>query len=107
MSSWFISPWEAARFSLEVHRRMALLFFPFAPRTEQKHLEVASDAKSPFISNSQSAHSADVAIPPRPLKSAQARTVAARNTTEVVRKGTGSRKRKKGKGKRKNGERRG
>jgi hypothetical protein len=106
MSSWFMSPWEAARLSLEAQRQMALLFFPFVPRTGQSRLDLASDAKIPVLSNPEMGRSAAAAIPPRPRKAAQARTVAARNTTEVVRKGTGSRKRKNGKGKTKTGERR-
>src|ERR1700732_5411991 len=42
MSSWFISPWEVARFSLEAQRLIALQFFPFVPRKEQPPQEEAS-----------------------------------------------------------------
>jgi hypothetical protein len=45
--------------------------------------------------------SVDVEIPPRSRKTVQARTVAARNPTEVIRKATGTRKTKGVKGKRK------
>ena len=99
MSSWFMSPWEAARFSLEAQRLFALQFFPFAPRKEQPAHEVASDDKNAVVPGLGS--SADLPIPPRSRETVQARTVAARNATEVIRKATGTRKTKGVKGKRK------
>jgi hypothetical protein len=39
MSSWFISPWDTVRFSLEAQRLIALQFFPYAPLKEQTHQE--------------------------------------------------------------------
>ena len=90
MSSWFISPWEAARFSLEAQRQMALLFFPLASRQEQRRVEVASEDKIPFVTLQDSGSSADLAIPPRSRKTAQARTVAANATG--IRKTTRTRK---------------
>ena len=105
MSSWFFSPWEAARFSLEAQRLLALQFFPFAPRqNDNDGHEGASNDKSPFVtrqSDMNTGSSVDVEIPPRSRKTVQARTVAARNPTEVIRKATGTRKTKGVKGKRK------
>jgi hypothetical protein len=49
MSSWFISPWEVARVSLEAQRLIALQFFPFAPRKEQPHQEEASGDKKAAV----------------------------------------------------------
>jgi hypothetical protein len=110
MSSWFISPWEAARFALEAQRLIAVQFFPFAPRQNNNDAkivtphEVASDDKSPFVTRQAAPNtgsSVAVAIPPRSRRSVQARTVSARNPTEVIRKATGTRKTQKVKGKRK------
>jgi hypothetical protein len=106
MSLWFISPWEAARFSLEAQRQIALLFFPFASRQEQRRLEMASDDNSRVVTQQDIGSPADVAIPPRSRKTAQPRTVAARNAAEVIRKATGTRKLKSSKRPRKNDKRR-
>ena len=110
MSSWFFSPWEAARFSLEAQRLLAVQFFPFAPRQNNNgakivtRQEVASDYKSPFVTRQaglNTGSSAEVAAAIRARKRAAAKTVAARNPTEVIRKATGTRKTKGVKGKRK------
>jgi len=100
MSSWFISPWEVARFSLETQRLIALQFFPFAPRKEQPHQEEASSNRKAVVPGLGS--SADLPIQPRSRDTVQARTVAARNSTDVIRKATGIRKTKSSKRKRKN-----
>jgi hypothetical protein len=95
MSSWFISPWEAARLSLEAQRQVALLFFPYASRKERQPpeqgrqpLETASDDKSHVVTHQDigSAHT------PRSRRTAQAKTVTAHKSTQVMRNGTGSRK---------------
>jgi hypothetical protein len=100
MSSWFISPWEAARLSLEAQRQVALLFFPCASRKERQPpeqgrqpLEAASDDQSHVVTHQDigSAHT------PRSrrtaqAKTAQAKTVTAHKATQVRRNGTGSRK---------------
>jgi hypothetical protein len=104
MSSWFISPWEAARFSLEA-QRTALQFFPFPPRKEQPPQEEASGDKKAVVPGIGSA--ADLPIPPRSRETVLARTVAARNATDVIRKATGIRKTKSSKRKRKNNKQRG
>ena len=105
MSSWFISPWEAARFSLEAQRLIALQFFPFAPRKGQPHQEEASGNRKAVVPGLGS--SADLPIQPRSRDTLQARTVAARNYTDVIRKATGIRKTKSSKRKRKNNKQRG
>ena len=110
MSLWFISPWEAARFALEAQRLIAVQFFPFASRQTNNDAkivtsqEVASDDKSPFVTceaNLNTGSSADVAIHPRPRKTVQARTAAARKSTEVIRKAAATRQANGVKGKRK------
>jgi hypothetical protein len=104
MSSWFISPWEVARFSLEAQRLIALQFFPFAPRKEQPHQEEASGDKKAVVPGIGSA--ADLPIQPRARDTVQARTVAARSTTDV-RKATATRKLNSSKRKRKSNKQRG
>jgi hypothetical protein len=104
MSSWFSSPWEAVRFSLEAQRLIALQFFPFAHRTEQPHQEEASGAKKPVLPGLGS--SADLPTPPRARETVRARTVAARSTTDV-RKATATRKLNTSKRKRKGNKQRG
>jgi hypothetical protein len=108
MSSWFISPWEAVRFSLEAQRLMALQFFPFAPRIErslQEHQEEASGDKKALVPGLSS--SADLPLPSRSRESVEAKTVAARNAPDVIRKATGIRKIKSSKRKRKTNKQRG
>jgi hypothetical protein len=105
MSSWFISPWEAVRFSLEAQRLIALQFFPFAHRKEQPHQEDPSGDEKVVVPGLGS--SADLPIPPRSRETVQARTVAARNATDVIRNATGIRKIKSSKRKKKNKKQRG
>jgi hypothetical protein len=108
MSSWFISPWEVARVSLEAQRLIALQFFPFAPRKEQphqEHQEEASGNRKAVVPGLGS--SADLPTPPRARETVRARTVAARNVTDVIRKATGIRKTKSSERKRKNNKQRG
>jgi hypothetical protein len=102
MSSWFMSPWEAVRFSLEAQRLIALQFLPFVPHKEQTHREEASgNAVVPGLGSST-----DLRIPPRSRKTVRARTVAARSATNI-RKLTESRKLKRSKRNRKNKKQRG
>ena len=105
MSSWFISPWEVARFSLEAQHLIALQFFPFVPRKEQPPQEEASGNRKAVEPGIGSA--ADLPIPPRSRETVQARTAAARNATDAIRKATGIRKTKSSKRKRKNNKQRG
>ena len=104
MSSWFISPWEVARVSLEAQRLIALQFFPFAPRKEQPHQEEASGNRKAVVPGLGS--SADLPTPPRARETVRARTVAARSTTDV-RKATATRKLNSSKRKRKSNKQRG
>ena len=90
MSSWFISPWEAVRMSLEAQRLIALQFFPFGARTGQTN---------------QEEETRDISAPSR--KTVRARTVAARTATDVIRKATATRKLNGSKRKRKSNKQRG
>jgi len=84
MSSWFISPWEAARLSMEAQRQVASMFFPYASRQERQPVEVAYDDKSPVVTQQDIDSSANPSIPPRPRKTAQARTVAAPKAIQMI-----------------------
>src|ERR1700737_5611681 len=106
MSSWFISPWEVARFSLEAQRLIALQFFPFVPRKEQPPQEEEASGNRKAVEPGLGS-SADLPIQPRSRDTVQARTVAARNSTDVIRKAIGIRKTKSSKRKRKNNKQRG
>ena len=103
MSSWFISPWDTVRFSLEAQRLIALQFFPYAPLKEQTHQE-ERDRKAvvPGLGSS-----ADLPTPPRSRETVRARTVAARSATDVIRKATATRKLNSSKRKRKDNKQRG
>jgi hypothetical protein len=92
MSLWFITPWEAARLSMEAQRQVASMFFPYASRQERQPVEVASDDKSPVVTQRDINSSTDLSIPPRSRKTAQARTVAAPKAMQMIRKGSGTRK---------------
>jgi hypothetical protein len=61
MSSWFISPWEAVRLSLEAQRLIAVQFFPFGPRRGQTHQEETTRDIKVVVPGLGS--SADVPIP--------------------------------------------
>jgi hypothetical protein len=100
MSSWFISPWEAVRLSLQAQRLIAVQFFPFGPRRGQTHQEEATRDIKVVVPGLGS--SADVPIPPLSRETVRARTVAARSATDVTRKATATRKLKSNKRKRKN-----
>jgi hypothetical protein len=108
MSSWFISPWEAVRLSLEAQRLIAVQFFPFGPRrgqTHQEHQEEATRDIKLVVPGLGS--SADLPIPPLSRETVRARTVAARSATDVTRKATATRKLKSNKRKTKNNKQRG
>jgi hypothetical protein len=97
MSSWFISPWDAVRFSLEAQRLIALQFFPAQTHQEERDKK----AVVPGLDSS-----ADLPTPPRARGTVRARTVAARSTTDV-RKATATRKLNGSKRKRKTNKQRG
>jgi hypothetical protein len=114
MSSWFISPWEAVRLSLEAQRLIAVQFFPFGPRRGQTPQEEATrdikeeatrDIKKVVVPGLGS--SADLPIPALSRETVRARTVAARSPTDVTRKATATRKLKSNKRKRKTNKQRG
>ena len=98
MSSWFISPWDAVRFSLEAQRLIALQFFPAQTHQEERDKK----AVVPGLGSS-----ADLPTPPQARETVlRARTVAARSTTDV-RKATATRKLNGSKRKRKSNKQRG
>ena len=105
MSSWFISPWEAVRLSLEAQRLMAVQFFPFGPPRGQTHQEEATRDIKVVVPSLGS--SADLPMPPLSRETVRARTVAARSATDVTRKATATRKLKSNKRKTKNNKQRG
>ena len=97
MSSWFISPWDAVRFSLEAQRLIALQFFPAQTHQEERDKKAVVPALG---------SSADLPTPPRASETVRARTVAARSTTDV-RKAAATRKLNSSKCKRKSNKQRG
>jgi hypothetical protein len=107
MISWFISPWEAARFSMEAQRLVALqLFgfaFPKAQHQEQPREERGTDEeKAPVpLRASTTASSEDVLPRSKGVEPVQRRNVAARSKRQMTKKAPGTRKRKSraGKGK--------
>ena len=103
MISWFISPWDAARLSLEAQRAMAFQFFRFASGQEQLGQQALSDAEKvsvPRQVEQSIVSSAELVIPAGSM--ASPKTVPVRNATEVIRKPIGSRKVKDRRPKRKN-----
>jgi hypothetical protein len=104
MISWFISPWEAARLSLEAQRVMAFHFFRFACGQEprQEALSDGEKASVPRQVDPSIVSSADLAMPAGPIGTVRPKTVPVRNATEVIRKPAGVRKVKDKRSKRKN-----
>jgi hypothetical protein len=88
MVSWFILPWEAARVSMEAQRIIAAQFFGFVfPRAqdqthqaeEQTHKERTSDREKALVNGQD------------PVRK---RVIAARNNAHVIKRTSGTRKRK-------------
>jgi hypothetical protein len=76
MFSWFISPWEAARLTLEAQRVMVLHFLCFASGQEQLRQEVSYDGgKAP---------SAEPPIPARSMATGRPQTVPIRKAMEII-----------------------
>jgi hypothetical protein len=86
MVFWFISPWEAARLSMETQRLIALrlfgLPFPKAQSKEQRQEERASGEETASVSRGASAlaDSEHISTPSVTIEPGQRRTVAARST---------------------------
>jgi hypothetical protein len=107
MSSWFISPWEAVRLSLEAQRLIAVQFFPFGPRRGQTHQEEATRDIKVVVPDLGSSADVPIPLPPPSRETVRARTVAARSATDVTRKATATRKLKSNKRTRKHNKQRG
>jgi hypothetical protein len=100
MVSWFILPWEAARFSMEAQRLIALQFFGFAfPKAQpnkQSCEERSSGEENATVPRQAptTAFAEDVVTPSKGIRPAQKRTVAARSNRQIRKKAIGTRKRK-------------
>jgi|SRR3954447_97766 len=107
MVSWFISPWEAARFSMEAQRLIALQFFDFALPQAQPKEEPREEGSPPDQKASVARPAPIIGSSEDPLRSSERmrpvrkRTVAARSKTHMTRTAPGPRKgqSKAGKGK--------
>jgi hypothetical protein len=88
MVSWFIS-WEAARFSMEAQRLIALQFFGFAfPKAQpnkQSCEERSSGEENATVPRQAPtiAFAEDVVTPSKGIRPAQKRTVAARSNRQI------------------------
>jgi hypothetical protein len=104
MVSWFISPWEAARFSMEAQRLIALQLFGLAFPKGQSNEQPREERGSGEVPRRAStiASSEDVSAPLTGIEPVQKRTVAHRSNTQMTKKVSETRKRKSraGKGKR-------
>jgi hypothetical protein len=86
MSSWFISPWDAARLSLEAQRDMAFYFLRFAPG-QRRRQELPSDRRqAPRLVEQSVVASVEPAIPAKSMANGGPKTVPARKAMGVVRK---------------------
>jgi hypothetical protein len=95
MVSWFISPWEAARFSMEAQRLIALQFFGFAfpqaqPKKQSREERASGEGNAALPRQAPTiAFAEDVVTASKAMEPAQKKTVAGRNN-----KAMGTRKRK-------------
>jgi hypothetical protein len=88
MMSWFISPWEAARLSLEAQRVMAFHFLRFASGQERPIQEVCAGGQTlmpPLLDRSVVA-SVEPAIRAKSIVAGGSKTVPVRKTMGVIRK---------------------
>jgi hypothetical protein len=89
MFSWFISPWEAARLSLEAQRLMTLRFLRFVSGPERQRKEVLSDggrALVPGLVDQNVGASVAPAILTRSMATGRRKAVPVRKAMEVIRK---------------------
>jgi hypothetical protein len=88
---WFISPWEAARRSLEAQRRvMALPWLFFASERSQEELAEGRQARS------------EPPVPARSMTARPPKAIPARRTMETVKEPLGARRGKHKSSRRKN-----
>jgi hypothetical protein len=114
MFSWFISPWEAARLSLEAQRLMTLHFLRFVSGPERQRQEVLSDggrALVPGLVDQSVVASAEPAISARSMATRGPKTVSIRKAMGAIRTPGGIKERShskvKGKRSRRKGKSRG
>ena len=87
MVSWFISPWEVARVSMEAQRLMAVQLFGFVlptaqPKEKLRQERASGEEKTSVPGQSSSITSSkDVLIPSKQIERAHKKTVAARSNT--------------------------
>lgn len=96
MFLWFISPWEAARLSLEAQRMMA---FPFLGLPSGRKRQRQKDEGKAFVPGSVDASvaAAPVISAGPPVATARRKTVPTRKATAVIRKRVGIKERSQGK----------
>jgi hypothetical protein len=100
MVSWFISPWEVARFSMEAQRLIALQFFGFAfpqaqPKKQSREERASGQGNAAVPRQAPTIPFAeDVVTPSKRMEPAQKKTVAARNNMQIQKKAMGTKKRK-------------
>jgi hypothetical protein len=102
MISWFISPWEAARLSLEAQRIMAFHFFRFAFGQEQPRQTDGVTASVARKVDQSNVASMELTRPAGAMANVRPKTVPVRNATEAIGKPVGTRKVKAKRSKRKN-----
>jgi hypothetical protein len=97
MVSWFMSPWEAARFTMEAQRLVALQFFGFAFPKQSREEHAFAEQRAAVAGRAPSIAPAEERLPPpKGMEPAhKKRSVAARTNTQITKKRTGTRKRKK------------
>ena len=88
MISWFISPWEAARLSLEAQRVMAFHFLRFASGQQRpiQEASVGDEALGPRLVDRSVVASVKPAIPVRSMATGVPKTVPVRKAMGVIRK---------------------
>jgi len=88
MISWFISPWEAVRLSLEAQRVMAFHFLRFASGQERpiQKASVGGQALVPRLVDQSVVASVEPATRARSMVTGVSKTVPARKAMGVIRR---------------------
>ena len=93
MFLWFISPWEAARLSLEAQRKMAFHFLGLPFGTDRQRQEDGGKAFVPGPIDPSVVAAASPAISAGPVATGRRKTVPARKAMGVIRKRVGIKER--------------
>ena len=109
MTSWFISPWEAARLSLEAQRLTTLHFLRFFSGPERQRQDVPSDEQAlvPGVVDQSVVASAEPAMFARSMATRVPKTMSVRKATRLIRTPVGIKKGSHGKVKGKRSKRKG